>query len=190
MSETSNTDSQDFTEKQFLFGKFPLPGKSIFYMTKHSMAFVNLMCTMPGHVLVAPIKPYLKFIDIPDEERDDLAKTVRFVNEMLRRFYKIAEIHTCFQNGEAAGMSVHHHHVHVMPLIAKHYPKYISFCDDLRRVVSDNSEVLQRNVRSREHMNYEAQVYRDYIKNNYNVTYQIQPYLVNPELPSATPAEY
>lgn len=190
MTDANDVVSQDFTETQFTFGKFALPGKSVFYVTKYSVAFVNLVCTMPGHVLVAPIKPYVKFIDIPDEERDDLAKTVRLVNEMLRRFYKIAEIHVCFQNGEAAGMSVHHHHVHVLPAIAKHYPQYISFCDDLRRVVNDNSEVLEHNIRSREHMNYEAQVYRDFIKNNYKITYQIQPYLVNPEFPNATPAEY
>ena len=102
------------------FGRFWIPASCIFLETPHSVAFVNLRPIVPGHVLVMPrrVVPYLR--DLTDgEEYDDLWRTVRRVQAMLRRhtFHNNAadDANVAVQDGPGAGQSVPHVHVHILP---------------------------------------------------------------------------
>jgi deaminated glutathione amidase len=41
------------TEKEFLFEKYPIDRETIFYENENCVAFTNIRCVVPGHVLVA-----------------------------------------------------------------------------------------------------------------------------------------
>jgi bis(5'-adenosyl)-triphosphatase len=112
-----------------VFGTFLVPATSIFYRStppkQHqnevtpsatTIAFVNLRPIVPGHVLVIPerIVPDLK--DLTESEYLELWTTVRIVQNVLRKQYKgCTAFNIAVQDGRAAGQSVPHVHVHVLP---------------------------------------------------------------------------
>ena len=97
------------------FGKFLIPKASIFAKTSLSAAFVNLRPIVPGHVLIMPqrITPLME--DLSDDEYTDMWLLVRRVQGMLKDHYQATAFNVAVQDGRAAGQSVPHVHVHILP---------------------------------------------------------------------------
>jgi len=107
MTSSNDTDAT--------FGKFKIDAKNIFYRSEHSLAFVNLRPIVPGHVLVIPKEPNALLSDIPEDAYDDLWRTVRKVQSALKDHYDATAFNVAVQDGRAAGQSVPHAHVHILP---------------------------------------------------------------------------
>jgi bis(5'-adenosyl)-triphosphatase len=97
------------------FGRFLIPKASIFARTSLSAAFVNLRPIVPGHVLIMPqrITPLME--DLTTEEYTDMWLLVRRVQAMLKDHYESTAFNVAVQDGRAAGQSVPHVHVHILP---------------------------------------------------------------------------
>ena len=78
---------------------------------------------MPGHVLVVSNRVAPLLSDLEDAEYDDLWRTVRKVQSVLKQQYKCDAFNVAVQDGEGAGQSVPHVHVHILP----------RYCGDLKR---------------------------------------------------------
>lgn len=118
--KVTHGNNASFTTDEFdpmQFGKFRIAPSQIFYNSpsKLSSAIVNLRPIVPGHVLVIPTRvvPLLK--DLTDEEYNDMWKTVRLVQNMLTQKYGSDAFNVAVQDGKAAGQSVPHVHVHILP---------------------------------------------------------------------------
>lgn len=76
---------------------------------------MNLKPLLPGHVLVSPlnVRPHLS--DLTPAEVADLFQTVTRVQKTLKRVYHADAFNVAVQDGEAAGQSVPHVHVHIIP---------------------------------------------------------------------------
>lgn len=76
---------------------------------------MNLKPLLPGHVLVSPlnVRPHLS--DLSAAEIADLFQTVTRVQRTLKRVYNADAFNVAVQDGEAAGQSVPHVHVHIIP---------------------------------------------------------------------------
>jgi len=117
-----------------MFGRFIIPKASIFYQSNtkvdstdekdtsqnnprvNSMAFVNLRPIVPGHVLVIPQRIVPLMSDLTLEEYVDMWTTVRQVQTLLTIEYpKATAFNVAVQDGKAAGQSVPHVHVHILP---------------------------------------------------------------------------
>ncbi len=98
-----------------MFGRFKILANQIFHRTEHSFALVNLRPLVKGHVLVVSnrIAPLLS--DLHDHEYDDLWKTVRKVQQALKKQYNCDAFNVAVQDGQSAGQSVPHVHVHILP---------------------------------------------------------------------------
>ena len=98
-----------------MFGRFKILASQVFHRTEHSFALVNLRPLVPGHVLVVSnrIAPLLS--DLHDHEYDDLWKTVRKVQQALKQQYNCDAFNVAVQDGEGAGQSVPHVHIHILP---------------------------------------------------------------------------
>lgn len=98
-----------------MFGRFKILANQIFHRTEHSFALVNLRPLVKGHVLVVSnrIAPLLS--DLQDHEYDDLWKTVRKVQQALKKQYNCDAFNVAVQDGQSAGQSVPHVHVHILP---------------------------------------------------------------------------
>ena len=96
------------------FSKFLIPSSNIFLKSAFSFAFVNLRPVFPGHVLVSPLRIVKRFSDLTDDEAGDLWLTTQRVAKVIESIYqKTCEI--CIQDGPAAGQTVEHVHVHIVP---------------------------------------------------------------------------
>ncbi|KAF2774384.1 HIT-like protein [Teratosphaeria nubilosa] len=96
------------------FGPFNVTSQ-VFHLTPRSFALINLKPLLPGHILVSPlaVKPHLS--DLTAEETTDLFLTVRRLQRTLKRVHSADAFNVAVQDGEAAGQSVPHVHVHVIP---------------------------------------------------------------------------
>jgi bis(5'-adenosyl)-triphosphatase len=207
----SNNNSDD-DDKDARFGKFLIPAASVFYRspTDLSKAFVNLRPIVPGHVLVMSTRVVSHLADLTDEEYDDLWRTVRVVQGILKQQYETSTttetaattavaqtpapssslaFNVAVQDGRAAGQSVPHVHVHILPRSAGDFERNDDVYHELEvwaprdACLNDNSnsnstnndddtaaaaamkltvpEDDQRRDRTREEMAQEAAMYRD-----------------------------
>jgi len=106
----SSSDTQ-----QQLFGRFKISPNQIFHKTDLSFALVNLRPLVPGHVLVVSNRVAPLLSDLKDDEYDDLFRSVRVVQKVLKQQYKCDAFNVAVQDGEGAGQSVPHVHVHILP---------------------------------------------------------------------------
>ncbi|RLN97694.1 hypothetical protein BBJ28_00012353 [Nothophytophthora sp. Chile5] len=80
------------------FGPYRVLFSQVFYESSLTFALVNLKPIVPvGHVLVVPKRPVARFEMLDADEVGDLGYT------------------SCTQDGEAAGQTVKHVHIHVIP---------------------------------------------------------------------------
>jgi bis(5'-adenosyl)-triphosphatase len=80
-----------------------------------SYALVNLKPILPGHVLVSPIKRVPRIRDLTVAEISDLFLTVQRVSRVVERVFDASALNIAIQDGEEAGQSVPHVHVHIIP---------------------------------------------------------------------------
>jgi bis(5'-adenosyl)-triphosphatase len=87
----------------------------IFYQTTLSYAFVNLKPIVPGHVLVCPKRIVNRFGELTREEMGDLFCAVQKVGSIVERAFEGEALTISIQDGEQAGQTIKHVHVHVIP---------------------------------------------------------------------------
>ena len=127
----------------YFFGKYIIPHSNIFSNKSLTFSFVNLKPVVPGHILVSPKRVVSRYCELTDEETNELWLMTQEMTRLLESVYgKIVDI--CIQDGEAAGQSIPHVHVHILP---KTYP--INTLDAIRK------------SRTSEEMAEEAKLYRE-----------------------------
>ena len=77
---------------------------------------MNLRPIVPGHVLIMPERIVATMEELSEEDYLDLWKSVRTVQRLLKQHYtETTAFNVAVQDGKAAGQSVPHVHVHVLP---------------------------------------------------------------------------
>ena len=192
--DSSQLQQQDKIHRQQqyehrLFGKFRIPASHIFNKsaTLLTFALVNLRPIVPGHVLVVPTRVVSRLSELTNDEHDDLWRTVRTVQAALGMAYHHSTsdggdgFNVAVQDGVAAGQSVPHVHVHILPRVAGDFVRNDDVYDALddwaptdlaaakKRVggmvkidVSDDD----RKDRSMEDMKAEADMYKHLLVND------------------------
>lgn len=107
---------QGFTtecDSGFNFGGHAISARAIVLKTRLSVIFVNLRPFKPNHLLVSPTSPHKRFHSLSSEECVDLFECVRLTLLALGNTYDGYSIG--IQDGEHAGQTVSHVHVHIVP---------------------------------------------------------------------------
>ncbi|KZT51041.1 HIT-like protein [Calocera cornea HHB12733] len=99
---------------RFHFSTFDVT-RQVFLHTRLSYGLVNLKPIVPGHVLVVPRRVVPRLADLTPQEITDVFETVRRVGQVVEKAYKGSALTIACQDGPAAGQSVPHVHVHVIP---------------------------------------------------------------------------
>eukprot|EP00871_Galdieria_phlegrea_P005000 jgi/Galph1/5500/GphlegSOOS_G4125.1 len=89
--------------------------KEVFYTSKLAYGIVNLKPIVPGHVLVISKRVVPRFQDLTEEEVFDLWLSAQRIGTHLESFYQAQSMTYCIQDGKAAGQSVPHVHIHIIP---------------------------------------------------------------------------
>ena len=80
-----------------------------------SLAFYDGFPVSPGHTLIIPRRHVASFFELTEEERLDLLKLVDKVRQVLEDSYHPDGFNIGINVGEAAGQSIFHVHVHIIP---------------------------------------------------------------------------
>jgi bis(5'-adenosyl)-triphosphatase len=155
-SATSTSASATTTNGDMRFGKFLIPSRHIFYRTPLSAAFVNLRPIVPGHVLVMPKRIVTTMEELSEDEYIDMWKSVRQVQTALRQHYTTDRnttdkdtgttttmaFNVAVQDGRAAGQSVPHVHVHILPRTSGDFERNDDVYDALELWAPREQDVL------------------------------------------------
>ena len=109
-SVPSSSDSQ-----KYKFGPIDIPASQVFYETPLSLGLVNLKPVVPGHVLVVSRRVVARFADLTPEETTDLWSLAKKVGTCVESHFGATSLTYAIQDGPAAGQTVPHVHVHVLP---------------------------------------------------------------------------
>jgi histidine triad (HIT) family protein len=85
------------------------------YEDEHTVAFMDVMPQADGHTLVLPKTPAENIYELDPGALDPLMRTVQKVARGVQRAFRADGIRISQLNGPAAGQSVFHLHVHVIP---------------------------------------------------------------------------
>lgn len=126
---------------QFHFANIDISPDEVFLTSRLSFAFVNLKPIVPGHVLVAPCRVEPRFGDLSSEEVADLWTLAQRVGNGISKHYGSEALTLTVQDGAAAGQSVPHVHVHVLPRTAGDFEPNDKIYDILDKADSSQSRV-------------------------------------------------
>lgn len=117
----------------FLFGPWNCRWSEVFFLSKHSLAMVNLKPLVPGHCLVISTRVVARFIDLSPDEVSDLWNTARVIGGTLEKQFNGQALTFAIQDGETAGQSVPHVHVHILPRRSGDFLKNDQIYDELEK---------------------------------------------------------
>ncbi|KZS93188.1 HIT-like protein [Sistotremastrum niveocremeum HHB9708] len=89
--------------------------RQIFFRSGLSFAIVNLKPIVPGHVLVIPNRVVPRLADLKEDELSSLFSAVQTVGKVVEKAYGADGLTIACQDGSAAGQSIPHVHIHVLP---------------------------------------------------------------------------
>ncbi|KAK8379460.1 hypothetical protein O3P69_019392 [Scylla paramamosain] len=99
----------------YQFGGVRVPGGCVFLKTHLSHAFVNKKPLVPGHVLLTPERPALRLAHLSAAEVSDLAQLTQRTLDVVMDHYRPDSCQVAIQDGPAAGQTIDHVHLHIVP---------------------------------------------------------------------------
>ncbi|KAJ1651611.1 Dinucleoside triphosphate hydrolase [Dispira simplex] len=97
------------------FGPHRVLVSQVFYTSKLSYGLVNLKPIAPGHVLIVPKRLVPRFADLTPDEVSDLFLSTQTIGRVIEKHFLGESLTMAIQDGPAAGQTVPHCHVHVIP---------------------------------------------------------------------------
>lgn len=97
------------------FAQWEIPEKFIVYKTELTFVFTNLRPVLPGHLLISPIRRVQYFHDLTADERRDLLEVANMASKIMRRVLGTEAMQVTLQDGQEAGQTVPHLHIHIIP---------------------------------------------------------------------------
>ncbi|HKZ85432.1 MAG TPA: HIT family protein [Anaerolineae bacterium] len=93
----------------------PVVADITFMESDRFRAVVNVAPILPGHSLIIPKRHVESLLDLGDDEVAEMVKLSRPAIALLMRFYGSDGFDWTIQESEAAGQSVPHLHLHLIP---------------------------------------------------------------------------
>jgi diadenosine tetraphosphate (Ap4A) HIT family hydrolase len=92
-----------------------LPGERIWLETDTTIAFLDGYPVTEGHALVIPKRHVASLFELPHDEMLHLWEQVAVVRRLLAEQHKPDGFNVGVNDGKAAGQTVPHAHIHVIP---------------------------------------------------------------------------
>ncbi|WP_280768643.1 HIT family protein [Salipaludibacillus daqingensis] len=89
------------------------------YEDEHVLAFLDLSQVTKGHTLVIPKNHEENIYELSEETAQKLFKVVPKIAKAIKEAYSPIGLNILNNNGEAAGQSVFHYHLHLLPRFGK-----------------------------------------------------------------------
>lgn len=89
------------------------------YEDENVLAFLDISQVTKGHTLVIPKVHKENVYELPEESAANVFKTVPKIANAIKAAYDPIGLNVLQNNGEAAGQSVFHFHMHLIPRYGK-----------------------------------------------------------------------
>ena len=99
-----------------------LPKERVWFDSQNSLAILDGFPLTPGHTLVIPKRHVASIFELPQEELNHLSAVVTKVRKILKAKYQPDAFNIGINDGLAAGQTVTHAHIHVIPRKAGDVP--------------------------------------------------------------------
>jgi diadenosine tetraphosphate (Ap4A) HIT family hydrolase len=96
--------------------------RPLLVQTELSLAFLDSFPVSKGHALVIPKRHVASIWEMTTEEYTDAFELVRQVRDILQQEFEPQGFNIGVNCGEAAGQSVFHAHIHIIPRYAGDVP--------------------------------------------------------------------
>lgn len=116
-----------------------------FAESPHFRAIYNLAPILPGHSLVVPKRHVHSFLSLTDDEAMEMTLFSRRVVSILLRVFAAESFNWTIQEGEEAGQTVPHMHLHLIPRLPQDLPQPGDWYPRLRE--SQSEAIDSRNRR-------------------------------------------
>ena len=135
------------TQEKSIFSKIvdrEIPAE-ILYESENAISILDIMPIHYGHALVIPKKEYKNFLEVPEEILGEIMIISQKVAKALVKTYDLEGFNFFSNNGEIAGQSVFHFHIHVTP----RYPNDdITFHLNLKKYAEGQMREVADKIRS------------------------------------------
>ena len=101
---------------------YPVDPARIILETDHCLAFLDKHPVSEGHTLVLPLRPVASLYELDDPTHAEIWRAVCRVRAILVERFHPAGFTIGVNDGQAAGQTVAHAHVHVIPRYAGDAP--------------------------------------------------------------------
>lgn len=89
------------------------------YEDEHVLAFLDISQVTKGHTLVIPKVHKENIYELTTEIAENLFKVVPKISNSIKEKFQPIGLNLLNNNGEAAGQSVFHYHLHILPRYGK-----------------------------------------------------------------------
>ena len=117
MSDNSDTTDERVAREALTHDSpfYPIAPERMLLETRRCVAFLDTNPVSKGHALVVAKTVTASLFDLPAEVQAQLWETVRRVREILIKRFRPDGFNIGINDGPAAGQTVPHAHVHVIP---------------------------------------------------------------------------
>ena len=91
----------------------------ILYEDDLVISFLDISQATKGHSLVVPKVPYKNIYEMPEDLLAHLMKIVKKISIATQKAFTVEGLNILNNNGEIAGQTVFHFHMHILPRYAK-----------------------------------------------------------------------
>jgi len=93
----------------------PVPHDRVLHERDTAFAIRDGFPVSPGHTLIIPKRHVASFFDVTNAEREDLMSLLEAARDELEREFHPAGYNIGINDGAAAGQTVPHLHIHLIP---------------------------------------------------------------------------
>ena len=109
-------------EAKHFFGKFDV-SHSVFAKSDNAIAIYNIAPIVPGHVMLVPLRQVESLKEFSEEELASFFSFARTITNFLVEEFNAAGFDWIIQDGRAAGQTVPHLHLHIIPRHEGDFPE-------------------------------------------------------------------
>lgn len=116
-------------------------GKSgiAFFESENFRAIYNISPILPGHSLIIPKKHVQSIFELSDSELSEMMLVARTVTTGLKTYFNCDGSDWTIQDGESAGQTVGHLHMHIIPRFPNDLPLGTEWYD----YIKDNEKIIK-----------------------------------------------
>ena len=92
-----------------------LRDERVIYECEHTKAFIDTYPASPGHTLIIPKRHFATYFEATEDEILAIGTALKAAKKILDEEFSPDAYNIGVNNGEAAGQSVMHLHVHLIP---------------------------------------------------------------------------